>query len=269
MRRALPFACLLLVGCFESTPFKSEPDEIDLTRSELQKLQALGEPPSAWTFLAFGDTHDEYDDLDTTVDIMNRSHARFALIAGDLTDRATLQEFEWSGELYQDLDMPFLTVIGNHDALSDGKDIYRKMYGPVDYSFQHGPLKFVMFDSNDLETPSAPDRDWLRAQVQDHGDALGVVLVTHQAVLKKDEREGGDNHVFYDELLRSGDVSLVVHGHLDEQRLMQKHGVPVLQCGTFQTTRLYNFVHFDGERFSFESCRFEQCKDLEPEPEEP
>lgn len=269
MRRALFLACCLIAGCLKSTPFKTEPDEVDLTSRELSKLQQLGEPPKAFTFLAFGDTHDEYDDLETSVGIMNQSAARFALIAGDLSDRGTLQEFEWSGELYRQLKMPFLTVIGNHDAISDGKEIYRKMYGPLDYSFRHGPLKFVLFDSNDLETPSAPDRDWLRAQVEEHGDAKGVVLVTHQAVLDSDAREGGDNHVFYDELLRGGDVVLVVHGHLDEQRLRQKHGVPVLQCGTFQTTRLYNLVHYDGERFSFTSCRFGDCQGLEPEAEEP
>lgn len=269
MRRVPVLACLLVVACLKSTPFKTNPEEIDLTSRELSKLQKLGEPPQAWTFLAFGDTHDEYDDLETSVDIMNRSDARFALIAGDLTDRGTLQEFEWSGELYRNLDVPFFTVIGNHDAISDGKEIYQKMYGPLDYSFHHGPLKFVMFDSNNLETPSAPDRDWLREQVRDHGDAKGVVLVTHQAVLDSDAREGGDNHVFYDELLRSGDVVLVVHGHLNEQRLRQKHGVPVLQCGTFQTTRLHNLVSYDGERFSFRSCRFEECAKLEPEPEEP
>jgi 3',5'-cyclic-AMP phosphodiesterase len=261
----LSLASLLFGGCLKSTPFKTEPDETDLTGRELRRLEALGEPAGAFTFLAFGDTHDEYDDLETSVGIMNQTDARFALIAGDLSDRGTLQEFEWSGELYRKLHMPFLTVLGNHDAISDGKEIYRKMYGPLDYSFRYGPLKFVLFDSNNLETPSAPDRDWLRSQVEDHGDAQGVVLVTHQSLLDSDAREGGDNHVFYDELLQGGDVVLVVHGHLDAQRLRVKHGVPVLQCGTFQTTRLYNLVHFDGERFSFTSCRFEDCHDLEPE----
>jgi 3',5'-cyclic-AMP phosphodiesterase len=268
MRRSAVIACLLLAGCLKSTPFKSDPDVVDLTEQQLQKLRELGEPPKSWTFVAFGDTHDEYDDLERSVEIINRSGARFALIAGDLTDRGTLQEFEWSGELYRDLEIPFLTVIGNHDEISDGREIYEKMYGPLNYSFRHGPLKFVMFDSNDLENPAAPDRAWLTEQVENPGDAWGVVLVTHQSLLDTDAVEGGTSHLFYDELLASENVVLAVHGHLDQQRLRQAHGVPVLQCGTFQTTRLHTFIDFDGESFSFRSCRFEECRTIEPEAEE-
>ncbi len=263
MRRLSWLASLLLAGCFHSTPFDSEPDETDITRGELQKLARLGEPPDSWTFLAFGDTHDEYDDLENTVRIMNQSDARFALIAGDMTDRGLLQEFEWSGKLYRELSMPFFTAIGNHDELSDGPEIYKEMYGPTEYSFRHGPLKFVVFDSNYLERPSAPNRDWLTAQVEDIGDALGVVLVTHMPILETDSREDGDVDVFYDQLLQSGNVVLVVDSHGTEEKLQLAHGVPVLQCGTFQTLRRYNFVDFDGEGFSFRSCLFDDCAALE------
>jgi predicted phosphodiesterase len=268
MRRLLLFACMLVPACFVSTPFKDKPEATDLTRQELRSLERLGEPPESWTFLAFGDTHDDYDNLERSVGLMNQAtDARFALIAGDLTDRGTLQEFEWSGELYQELEMPFLTVIGNHDAISDGRSIYEQMYGPRNYSFRQGSLKFVMFDSNTLETPSAPARDWLTAQVTDHGDASGVVLVTHQSITAPDDLEGGTNRAFYDELLQGGDVVLVIHGHLDEQRLRLVHGVPVLQCGTYETHFQHTFVDFDGASFGFRSCVFEDCQAIEPEPE--
>ena len=260
--------CLLLPACFQSTPFKDKPDSTDLTRQELTSLKRLPSAPEGFTFVAFGDTHDEYEQLERSVELINGAEdTRFALIPGDLTDRGTLQEFEWSAEVYQQLKMPFLTAIGNHDALSDGKKIYDQMYGPRNYSFQDGPLKFVVFDSNTLETASAPDRDWLTAEVEDLGDATGVVLVTHQSPLEPDDREDGTNRAFYDELLQSGNVVLVMHGHLDEQRLRLAHGIPVLQCGTYQTQFLHTFVHFDGSGFGFRSCRFDECQDIEPEPE--
>lgn len=267
MCRRLLFALALLVpACFVSTAFKTQPDSTDLTRQELRELQQLGEPPESWTFLAFGDTHDDYDNLERSVGLMNRAgEARFVLNTGDLTDRGTLQEFEWSSDLYQELRMPHLTVIGNHDGISDGRTIYEQMYGPRNYSFRHGSLKFVMFDSNTLETPSAPDRDWLTQQVTEHGDASGVVLVTHQSVTEPDDLQGGTNREFYDELLQGGDVVLVVHGHLDEQRLRLVHGVPVLQCGTYETHFLHTFIDFDGKNFAFRSCQFEDCQVIEPE----
>lgn len=267
MPRAVVLSWLLLSSCLKSTPFESEPDTTDLTRHELQRLDALGSPPERFRFVAFGDTHDDYQNLEHSVSLINGSHdTRFALIAGDLTDRATLQEFEWSGRLYQQLEMPFLTVIGNHDALSNGKTIYQRMYGPLNYSFRQGPLKFVVFDSNTLETPSAPDRSWLNEQLEELGDARGAVLLTHQSPVDPDDLPGGDNAEFYDDLLASGKVVLVVHGHLDEQRLRIVRGVPIFQCGTYQTQFLHTFIDFDGHGFSFQSCRFEQCRTLEPEP---
>jgi len=269
MRFASWLASCLLAGCFHATPFDSEPDETDVTRGELGQLARLGEPPARWTFLAFGDTHDEYDDLKRTIPIMNQSDARLALIAGDMTDRGLLQEFEWSGELYRELTMPFFTAIGNHDELSDGKSVYGKMYGPTDYSFRHGSLKFVVFDSNYREQSSAPNRDWVTAQVEDSGDAFGVVLVTHMPILEPDSREGGDVHLFYDQLLETGKVVLVIDSHGAERHLQFAHGVPILQCGTFETLRRYNLVEFDGTSFSFRSCLFDDCEGFEPEVEEP
>lgn len=259
---------LLVVGCIKSTPFKDEPDETDLTARELRALGKQEQPKAGWSFLAFGDTHDEYDELERSVRLMNQTDARLALIAGDLCDRGTLQEFEWSGELYRELAMPFFTVIGNHDHLSDGADIYRRMYGPREYSFSYGGLKFVMFDSNTLENGAAPNRDWVNEQVRSRGKDK-VVLVTHQSVTDPNDVEGGTVREYYDELLASGDIALVVHGHLDEYKLRAVHGVPVLQCGTFETQFTHTLVGVEGDAFTFQRCRFEECETVEPEAEMP
>jgi 3',5'-cyclic AMP phosphodiesterase CpdA len=264
MSRTLPYsAALLLVGCLKFTPFKDEPDESRLTAHALARL-AEQSPPGRWSFLAFGDTHDEYDDLERSVAAMNQTSARLALIAGDLSDRGTLQEFEWSGELYRKLTMPFVTVIGNHDEISDGLRIYERMYGPRNYSFHYGGLFFVLFDSNTLENAAAPDRDWIDQQIRDRGDDK-VVLVTHQSVTDPNDVEGGEAKQYYDDLLSSGDVALVVHGHLDEYYLRLVHDVPVLQCGTYETQRTHTLIDFDGEKFGFQRCQFDDCEAVEPE----
>jgi predicted phosphodiesterase len=265
MRPAL-FACFLVLGCLKSTPFQAEPSETDVTAQQLQKLRSRPEPRGAWTFLAFGDTHDDYDNLARSVDLMNGSDARLALIAGDMVDRGTLQEFEWSGELYQRLNMPFFTAIGNHDELSGGTHVYERMYGPREYSFTYGGLKFVAFDSNTLENPAAPNRDWLTAQVEDHGDDK-VVLLMHQPILSPSDLDGGTNREFYDQLLASGNVALVIHGHDDVFFLKLAHGVPVMQCGTYETQFLHTLVTFEQDRFRFRVCHFDECEERLPEPE--
>jgi len=264
VRNACAALVLLAAGCLKSTPFQGEPSETNLTARNRAALQSRGEPHGAWSFLAFGDTHDDYDNLARSVERMNQTDARLALIAGDMSDRGTLQELEWSVEEYRKLAMPFFTTIGNHDHLSGGAKIYDRMYGPRDYSFEHGGLKFVVFDSNTLEDPTAPRRDWLRAQVTDHAGSR-VVLLLRSVSTAPTDFEGGTVGDFYDELLRSGDVSLVVHGHLDEFKLVSVHGIPVLQCGTYGTQFLHTRITFNGNGFSFEVCHFDDCEARSPQ----
>lgn len=104
-------------------------------------------------------------------------------------------------------------------------------------------------------------------QVRERGDNR-VVLVMHQSVTDPNDVENGTTKQFYDDLLASGDVALVVHGHLDEYVLHSVHDVPVLQCGTFETQRTYTLVTYDGQSFEFERCRFGDCEPVTPEPEE-
>ena len=268
-RQRLVGAALLLSACLQATPFETDPSFVDLTSSELRKLRAQPAPTGAFTFAAFGDTHDEYDDLERTVRIINGTPGiEFNIIAGDMTDRGLLQEFEWSGELYYELNAPFLTVIGNHDHLSAGREIYEEMYGPLQYSFEYGGLKFVMFDSNTLENHAAPNRSWLLDQVRDRGKARGVVLVTHHDYTAPDDLEGGTNRAFYDELLQEPGIVLAIHGHLNDYRLRMVHGVPVLQCATYQNLRYHTLVTVDEEQITFQRCLFDSCEPVEPVAEE-
>ncbi|MBX3131701.1 MAG: metallophosphoesterase [Polyangiaceae bacterium] len=262
-------AWLCGAGCIRSTPFGSDPSVRDLTAKQLAKLAAQT-PPPRYKFVALGDTHADYDNLNVTIDAINDRHdIEFVLIAGDMTVSGLLREFERSYEAYSRLDAPFLTVMGNHDAISNGPAIYRKMYGPYDYSFHYGQMKFVMFNSNTLELgPHVPNRAWLSTQVDDQGGAEGVVLTAHHALMQPEDFPDGDVAEFYEALVQRAGVSGVLHGHHEDFVLADWHGVPVLQCGTYEKvfTHAVVTVEEDG-KLSFERCEFGQCEPVAPTPE--
>ncbi len=252
----------------QSTPFGDDPEVTEQTRLNLDALAARGPAKLPFKFVAIGDNHDEYDDLARTVEIINaRDDVDFVLVLGDMTDRGLLHEYEWTYQIFSRLDIPFLTVIGNHDALSDGTLIYQRLYGQLDYTFAYGGFEFVMFNSNTLEFPGeAPDRQWLIEQTSRSPAPRGVVWATHHDVTAPDDLPGNGTADFYAELLRKGRVALVAHGHLEDYELIEFEGVPILQAGTYQVVRTHTIVTMDRDRITFERCRFENCEPVVPRP---
>jgi len=271
-RSALAALCIAIAACVTTTPFDADPAERDLTRKNLDAL-ANRAPPKRFKFVAIGDVHDEYDDLATTVEIINRrTDIEFVAVAGDMSDRGLRQELEWSQELLTRLRVPYLTAVGNHDAISSGAEIYRKMYGPLDYRFRFGGIEFVFFNSNSLEFPNnaVPDFGWLDAQLSAAADADALVLVTHvPPTFPPNKPVGLYDPVGYENLFAKHNITLFVHSHLGEWGLWNNRGAVNLQCGTFQVNRHYSVVTIEGRSVSIERCHFEACEPVTPQPLEP
>lgn len=266
--RAWMAAALAATGCLSPTPFGSDPEQRDLNARALQSLRRDPRPIAAvagrLTFAALGDTHGEYDDLVEAAESINRRQD-VELIAhmGDLTDFGLLQEYSWAHEALSHLRRPLFVTIGNHDAISSGEQIYLRMYGPLDYSFVHEGVKFVFFNSNSLEFPgAAPNERWLKKEVRPSAEARAIVLVTHHPPWSSDAPRS--TRQFYSELLETAQITAWIHGHLSEFQLVRYHGVPVLQCGTFQWWREYTLVTLAGGAVSFQRCKYDACHEVEP-----
>ena len=260
----MPAFVLLLQGCFSPTPFSRDVEETDLNAKNLERLQPSSGSKSI-RFAAISDTHAEYDDLNTTVRALNtRDDLQFIAHMGDQTDFGLLEEFEWKRQVLSDLRQPLLMTIGNHDAISSGWKIYREMYGPYDFSFVHGHVKFVFFNSNKLEFPDeAPQESWLEHQLADRQGAEVAVLVTHHQPIDADA--GYEVSRFYRDLIVKYDVVLWLHGHVADFRLTRYHGIPVLQTGTYQYHREHQIVTIEGRQITFELCKYDVCQPVEPE----
>jgi Icc protein len=266
MRRSVFLATvaisLLSAGCIKTTPFDTDVEQRDLNDKNLARLLET-QAPRPFKFVVIGDTHDEYDDTARAVRIINaRNDISFVAHTGDITDRGLLKEFEWTQAVFDDLEIPLLMSLGNHDAISDGKEIYRRMYGDYDYSFIYGNVKFIFFNSNELEFPGqAPNKEWLTAEVSDLRGAGGAVLVAHQGPPNPANAGAADSAAFYQDLLRGHDIILFAHGHLHDFRLSRYEETPVLQAGTFQEVRTYSVVTIGPDlAASYQLCRFESCE---------
>jgi predicted phosphodiesterase len=122
--------------------------------------------------------------------------ADFTVQLGDMVSRGTVENFL---NFFRDLsrvapEKPYLSVIGNHDRRSphgvSNNRLYRSVFGPTDYFFDHGGIRFVTLDSS-AGRVSPQQLDWLDKTLS---TKLRTVVFTHMApsVIQPWGKNGGD-----------------------------------------------------------------------------
>jgi 3',5'-cyclic-AMP phosphodiesterase len=140
----------------------------DLNRINLQKL--LNAPLDDTVTIAFvGDSQRFYDEVDKFVDKVNEfPSVDFTLLAGDISDFGLLSEFEWIHESFSRLRAPYFGVLGNHDVVANGEEVFTRMFGAPNYSFVYDSIKFVVHNTNGREyiSKNVPDMQWLQNELK-------------------------------------------------------------------------------------------------------
>ncbi|WP_372646026.1 metallophosphoesterase [Ancylomarina sp.] len=208
----------LLPAC--DIPFEYSPYDIivedkykDLTAKNLAKLKELEAGKSSFKIAFISDTHTFYDEFEEQIKAINqRDDIDFVIHGGDITLSSLHKEFTWFNEIIGKLNKPFLTVIGNHDHLSNGKAIYEKSFGPTNYVFTFRGCKFVMFDNIIWENKNTdPEFDWFKENIKNDGDFKHVIPVSHIPPWG-DQYNYGNEYVF-NQMMVDNDIKLSIHGH--------------------------------------------------------
>ena len=137
-----------------------------------------------------GDSHRWYDELRIFVkNINNRNDIDFVIHDGDISEYGYTKEFLWTRDILDKLNVPYVALIGNHDCLGTGCDSYNAVFGPTNFGFVAGNIKFVCVNTNALEydySEPIPDFNFLAGQVGNHGhtlrhdDLMGDGVIYHQ-----------------------------------------------------------------------------------------
>jgi hypothetical protein len=102
------------------------------------------------------------------IDDLNASGAELVIQLGDLTDRGDRVQYEAATEALSKLEMPFATMMGNHDVFSFseekllGKELYSETFGraPDGVILEHKGVKFCVLDSVDHLASPFPGFDF-------------------------------------------------------------------------------------------------------------
>ena len=209
------FLCIS-AGCdpwFAYSPYEAHVADayLDTTEKNVALINAIDRNDGASFKVALlSDPHYHYGKLNDAVKHINEGDYSFAIVAGDLTENGLKQEFVYFHETMAGLAMPYVTVIGNHDYLSNGEIIYSQMYGVNNYSFVFNNVKFVLFDNNTLESGKEPDLEWLAKELVNDKGYDHVIPFSH---IPPYDQQMKHHYARFHDLLVRNKIALSVHGH--------------------------------------------------------
>ena len=187
--RLVPLVVLVgLAGCdlleFSPNDHRVPEEFTNLTEKNLAKLAARPLPAGdTLRFVFTGDSQQFYDEAEALVASVNQQPGvAFLVVAGDISDFGLAREMRWVDEKLRRLSVPYVTVIGNHDLVGNGREAYQHIYGALDYSFVYGDTKFTLLDTNGREynfNGSAPNMGWLKPQLTNLDGARRQVVISH------------------------------------------------------------------------------------------
>lgn len=164
---------IFILAC--ETPFEYHPNQIileeherNLTEKNVSRILEK-EPTDTICFALMGDTQRFYDQLeDFSASIQNQEDVEFIIHSGDISDFGWAKEFKWVNRIMATIHLPYITAVGNHDLIANGRAVYSQMYGKSNYTFDYGFVRFVLFDSNSREhgfQGKIPDLEWIAKQI--------------------------------------------------------------------------------------------------------
>jgi Icc protein len=165
------------------------------------------------------------------------------VISGDLADTPTAEEYDHLKRLLAHLELPFLSIPGNHDS----RELMRAAFPQAAYAFPSGPLNqrvevggldLVLLDSSVPGQPhgvlDAPTLQWLEATLASSPDRPALLFLHHPPF------KTGIWHMDRQNLLNASElapvvrryprVQLIATGHVHRATLAMFAGVPTTIC---------------------------------------
>jgi Icc-related predicted phosphoesterase len=246
---------------FEYSPYeiRLEEDEKGINTRNIARVEALDiSPDDTLRFILTADLQGFYEENEAMVAHIkqHQKDSNFLLVGGDLTDFGLAKEFKLIHEDFGTLPIPYVAVIGNHDAVNNGKQAFSAMYGDYDTSFSVGNSKFILLNTNYIEfEKQVPDLDWLEQELAAAANYENVFVLSH--IPPQNYEFGEEKSSRYYSLMSQYNVRYSLHGHNHnfEHYFPFDGTVPYIQTGAAED-REYIVFTVIGDQVKFERVMF-------------
>lgn len=243
----LTITTFIVAGCdnlFEYSPYKAgvrTPDQ-DLNIKAIREIETRNSSEfKPFTIGLVGDSHTYYDYYEKQVAHLNKKdNLDFVVHLGDITLSGIYREFIWYKEISSKLKHPLITIIGNHDYLSNGKFLYKEMFGPYNFSIVYNNCLLVFLDNVIWEkNVQDPDFDWLEEVLKNSSDYTYRMVFSHIPPWSDQFNTG--NEFYFNMLMEKYNVDFSIHGHTHQfwQGKPYTNGPPYLTISSSQKGEVF------------------------------
>lgn len=211
---------LLLSSCdmFDYHPYDGRlKGQESVSRKNIIKIEEKLAGKTNFKFAFISDTQRWYDDTkDVVKHINDRNDIDFVLHGGDVADFGLTKEFMWQRDILGKLNVPYVVVIGNHDFLANGQDVFFRIFGDFNFSFMAGNVKFVCLNTNALEhdySHPIPDFKFIRDQNNNDNKTHQKTIVAMHARPFSEQFNNNVADIFQDEIKKYPSLQFCLNGH--------------------------------------------------------
>lgn len=229
----------------------------DLNGQAIAELSKIPNASSGFTFIAIADSHQNYDSLRRVISVASKQEVDFLVHLGDFTNQGYNIEYDQYLQRMKELPFPFLTVIGNHDALVKGKSLFRRLFGEFNKTFEFQGYRIILFNNNNLDfyAEGGTDWEWLEKVVDE--STQPIILLYHINPDNKDYFTPDELRNF-ERVLTGSKVRLMLHGHNHVFQTEVKNGILRHQVHRTQGTH-WSRIHLTPSEISIETCSNQVC----------
>jgi len=211
----------LIGGCSDMVEYSpnqifDHDSPVDINGKNLKSLTDTSNDDDTLTIAFIGDSQRFYDEVELFVDKVNDINGvDFVILAGDISDFGLLAEFEWIAKRLDDLKKPYINVVGNHDVIANGEEVFKRLFGPLNFSFVYDSIKFVVHNTNSREYDgnNVPDLEWLAHALTPSPEIKHFIGVSHVPPFDGDFNKGLEND-YAKTLSRTPGFLVSLHGHI-------------------------------------------------------
>ena len=235
--------------------------ETGLTEKNIRLIEDEMRGRREFRFAMISDTQRRYDETKEVVNIINnRGDIDFVLHGGDVADFGETKEFLWARDFLNKLRVPYVCLLGNHDCLGTGFDVYLKVFGEDNFAFTVGNVRFICLNTNALEydySHPVPDFNFMEDELRNMPAGIEKTIVAMHVPPGDGEFNNNVGRAFEHYVTSFPHVQFCLFGHIHRwaEEEFFEDGVVYYGCTT-GGKRGYYVITIKEEGNEIERCDF-------------